>query len=119
MRKQHRFALALLLVLSVSCASVGTGDPVVVRAEDMLTNSLTIYDSAMQYHYSHSTTETPAVYQTFEKFRVNFQPAWRSLYNSVQAYKGNRTAAGANTVTSYLEDLRMLVETVQPYLGGK
>lgn len=117
MRSRHRAALALLLVASVSCASVGTGDPLVVRTEDVLSNSLTIYDHAMQFHFLNSTRESVSEYQAFEAVRMKFPTAWKALYDSLQTYKASRTTAGANAVQNYLQALQTLVDGVRPFIG--
>lgn len=76
----------IALVLSSGCASVGTGDPLLVRAEDALTNSLTVYEAAMEWHFRHSKEEAPAVYKAFELIRTEFPPAWRALDAATKAY---------------------------------
>lgn len=116
MKHRHRVLLALLVIAAVSCASVGTGDPVVVRAEDLLSNSLPIYDQAMALHYANSTKETPSEYRAFEAMRTGFPTAWKALYDSLQSYKANRTTAGATTVQNYLDALTTLVNGVKPFL---
>ncbi len=57
------------ILVNEACATVGTSDPVVVKAEDVLTNSLSVYTAAMNYHFANSTKETPAVYKSFEEFQ--------------------------------------------------
>lgn len=118
MKHRHRVILALLVIAAVSCASVGTGDPLVVRTEDVLSNSLTIYDHAMAYHYAHSTSESPKTYATFERMRVGFPTAWRGVFNALQTYKANKTTTNANQLNALLLALQTLVTDVQPLIPG-
>jgi len=117
-RQRFRVPLVALLILSAACATVGTGDPVVVKAEDVLSNSLTTYQAAMSYHFANSTKESPAVYKTFEAVRLNFPEGWKNLYDTLQAYKANRTTAGADRVNALLTALQNLVRSVAPLIGG-
>lgn len=88
---QNRRVLPILVLiagLSVSCATLTPGsDPVVVRAQDVLVDSLAVYDSAMRLHYQVSTQEPPAVYAALERVRPVFPKAWRGLNASLEAYK--------------------------------
>jgi hypothetical protein len=114
--KQKHF-LALILVLSVACASVGTGDKVVVRAEDALSNSLAVYGNAMSWHFQHSTTESPAIYRIFEDFRVKFPIAWQTLDNAKRSYQLNK-ANGSASIDAALSALSALIATVTPFISG-
>jgi len=114
--KRHR-ALALLIVLSIACATVGPGDATVVRAEDLLSNSLTVYSSAMSWHFTHSTQETSAVYKTFETFRVKFPIAWNALDQAKRAYKLDKSK-GTASLDAALNALAALVSSVAPLIGG-
>jgi hypothetical protein len=119
MRAARRIAApVLLLVLIVACATVGTGDPVVVRAEDTLSNSLTFYTSAMEYHFANSTKETPAVYKAFESFRVKFPIAWTALDNAKRSYQRNKSL-GSASVDAALGALSELISAITPLLGVK
>ncbi len=117
MRRARQIAPAVLLILLVACATVGPGDPVVVRAEDTLTNSLTVYTAAMNYHFANSTKEAPAVYRTFEAFRVTFPIAWTALDQAKRSYQANK-ASGSATVDAALSALSVLVSSVSPLIGG-
>lgn len=95
-RHSRTFALALILSLVIvgcasGCASIGTGDPVVVRAEDVQVNSLSFFDTAMQWHYANSSKESPALYKAFEVFRVSFPPAYKTLTAAIPAYKASKS----------------------------
>jgi hypothetical protein len=123
-----RAAFAVLLVFLVSCASVGTGDPVVVRAEDALTNSLTVYTRVMVFHFGdptavppiigHSTTESVATYHAIEAFRKGFPIAWNAVDKGKRDYQANK-AAGTAPLDAAVAALTELVSTVAGLIGGQ
>lgn len=96
------FALLPLLV-TLGCASVGTGRVDVVRAEDTLVNSLTVYEAVMELHYAVSVHETPDIYAAVEDVRVTFPKAYRVAKSAVRAYKAGR-AKDFGTALDELED---------------
>lgn len=106
----------ILVVLAVACASVGGGDPVVVRAEDFLVNSLSVYDSAMKWHEQHSTQESPAAYKALEQARVNFPPAWQAAKNGVASYKINKDKAQLDRL---LAAVQTILDSIAPLVGGR
>jgi hypothetical protein len=117
-RDEHRpqFVAALLLSIAIAvvfsgCATVGTGDPVIVRAEDVQVNSLNFYDTAMQWHYANSTKESPALYRAFEKFRVDFPPAYRTLTKSIAAYKSGK-GGDLQTALAAVEQLLLDIKAI-------
>jgi hypothetical protein len=117
MKRQHKAALAILLVLAVGCATVGPGaDPVVVKAEDVLTNSLTTYSAAMNWHFANSTKESPALYHAFEDFRVKFPVAWQALDSAKRQYQIKK-ANGTASLDAALTALSGLVSAVTPLIG--
>ena len=116
--RRHRASLAAFLLVAVACATVGTGDPVVVRAEDVLTNSLTVYSQAMEFHRHHSTQESPAVYKTFEQFRVRFPAAWTALDNAKREYKKDKSL-GTSKIEAGIRALTELLSAIQPLIGAK
>jgi ABC-type thiamine transport system substrate-binding protein len=118
MRRKYVVPVLLLVVfLAGACATVGAGDPVVVRAEDTLSNSLTIYTTAMNYHFANSTKEGPAVYKAFEDFRVQFPVAWIALDNAKRSYQRDKAGGSAN-VDAALNALSGLVSAITPLIGG-
>lgn len=127
MQNRHRAILALLLIAAVSCASTGTGDPAVVRAEDLLTNSLTVYHQVMIFHYGnplavppipgHSTMESPAVYHTIERFRVEFPIIWNSVDKAKRDYQANKSL-GTSNLDAAVAALTQLLNTVTPIIAG-
>lgn len=111
LRKTLTLAVVLLAVLS-ACATVTPGsDPVVVRAQDVLSNSLAVYDSAMRLHYQVSTQETPAIYAAMERVRPVFPKAWRGLQASLEGYKAGKTKDPEKlrtAVLSFLDEVENL-----------
>lgn len=90
--KARRILSALLLMATVSCATFAPGsDPVVVRAQDVLNNSIVLYDATMRFHYAHSQQEPPEVYAALEKLRPAFPKAWRGFQAAVVAYQASQT----------------------------
>lgn len=88
--------LLVLLLLGAgifsACATLAPGsDPIVIRTQDVLSNSLSVYDSAMRLHYQVSREEPPAVYAALERVRPVFPKAWRGLQASLDGYKAGKT----------------------------
>ena len=118
MRKTLRVGIIpILLLLAVACASTGAGDPVVVKAEDALSNGLAVYTAAMNYHFANSTRESPEVYKIFEKFRAGFPTAWDALDKAKRDYQTNRRL-GSGRVESGIAALAVLITEVKPLYGG-
>jgi len=117
---RHRFrsslAALLLLAFATACASVGTSDPTLVRAEDLLSNSLSVYDGAMKYHFANSTREPPEVYAVFERVRTGFPTAWQGLYDGTREYKRVPDRA---KLDSAIAAVRVLLDAVAPLIGGQ
>ena len=119
LRLPTEIVAALVLIAFMSaCASTGAGDPVVVRAEDTLSNSLTVYTTAMDWHFKNSTTESPAVYRAFESFRVKFPVAWAALDTAKREYQRSKAGGSAN-VDATLNALSALVAGITPMIGGQ
>jgi hypothetical protein len=116
--RRRKHALAVVLLLAVACASVGSGDPIVVRAEDVLSNSLVVYSQAMDFHFHHSKEESPAVYKTFEQFRVRFPVAWSALDGAKRSYQKDKKL-GTNTIEAAIRAVTDLLTVIQPLIGGK
>lgn len=88
MKTRRILPVLVLLAILTACATLAPGsDPIVVRVEDVLVDSLAVYDSTMRLHYQVSTQEPPAVYAALERVRPVFPKAWRGLDASLQAYK--------------------------------
>jgi hypothetical protein len=119
-RFSPHLSLALVVVLMASaCASVGSGDPVAVRAEDLLTNSLTIYTGAITWHDApgHSVMESPAVYKAMEMARAKFPTAWKALKEGIKTYKVDRQA---DKIQALINAVQEILNTIPPIpAGGK
>lgn len=94
---RRRAALVALLLVPLfvfdGCASAGTSDPLLVKAEDIENNSLLLFKTVVvDFHMKHSRTESPEVYRTLEKVRVTFPSAWASLNAAIPHYKEFRAA---------------------------
>lgn len=116
MRKFLSIFLAVLLLISSGCATIGSGRAEVVRAEDILVNSLPVYDSVMALHFQISEQEPADVYQALEKARKTFPPAWRSARSIVRSYKAGRGGdvnAAVNSLTDALDELRDLLAQIK------
>ncbi len=89
-RTAPRTLATAVLLVAVACASVGGGDPVVVRTEDYLTNSLSFYDAAMKVHEQFSTKEAITTYRLIEGSKKPFEDAWHALSDGLAKYKIDR-----------------------------
>lgn len=99
-----RLAVVFAVVtLATGCASIGSGRADVVRAEDTLVNSLTVYEAVMELHYAVSAHEPPEVYAAVEEVRKTFPPAYRVAKSAVRAYKAGRSK-DFGTALDELED---------------
>lgn len=99
-----RLAVVLCVaVLVTGCATVGSGRADVVRAEDTLVNSLTVYEALMELHYAVSAHETPEVYAAVEDVRKTFPQAYRVAKSAVRSYKAGRSK-DFGTALDELED---------------
>lgn len=84
--------LVVMVLVSSSCALIRPGDdPVVVRTQDVISNSFDAWDAAMDLHAANSTRESPQVYAAAEKIRTGFPPLHRALRNALKGYQGATT----------------------------
>lgn len=111
-----RKAVVGFLLLATACAHIGNSDPAVVRAEDLLTNSLTIFSAAMNYHFVNSTKESVSTYRTFEDFRTRFPIAWQAVDMAKRSYQADKSR-GTATLEAAISALSALVSTVAPLIG--
>jgi len=85
-------ALLGVILISTGCATITPGsDPIIVKTEDVLVNSLSAYETAMSLHYAASERETPDVYRAAELIRSTFPPAWRGLRAVKESYRLAKT----------------------------
>ncbi len=118
MRARHRVA-AVIAVLAIACATVGPkDDQLVVRAEDVLSNSLQTYKVAMEYHFANSTRESPQVYKAFEYFRVYFPLAWNTLNSAKLQYQADKSR-GSTDLVKALDAVAILLSNITPLLVNK
>ena len=109
-RSKRLLPLVVVLALVSACASFGGGRPEVVRAEDVLTNSLTIWGQAMIYHKNHSREESPAVYKVLEGAREGFPPAWEALFAATKSYK--RVGGDATTLQKAMAAVEAIIKSL-------
>jgi hypothetical protein len=118
MKRARLIAPILILALVASCASVGTGDKLVVRAEDTLANSLSTYDALMTAHQTNSKNESPATYRAIEDVRVKFPGAWRAVNEAKKSYQAG-IKGGADTLSAALDALDALVAQAGVLSAGR
>jgi len=113
-----QFAAVLVLVSMVAaCASTGTGNPVVVRAEDVLKNSLSTYKALMKVHRANSTHESPALYKAIESVHARFPAIWRAANKGKKAYKAG--SINGDQLNALLDALQSITdETTALRAGG-
>ena len=110
-RTKHQLAAVVVALFVLNgCASTGTGDPVVVKAEDVLVNSLSVYGAAMNYHVTNSTKESPAVYAVMEAARAGFPKAWDALDKGIDGYKQDKDAA---KLEKLMDAVRAIVKSLR------
>lgn len=107
-----------LLLATTNCASLAGSDPVVVRAEDVLTNSLAFYQAAMSVHYANSKKESVELYEAMELVRTQFPPAWRSLRAAIPAYQGVRTGIEEKRLSEAILAVEKLVGDLREIWAG-
>lgn len=111
-------AAVLVLALLAGCAHVGAGNPLTVKTEDVLSNSLAVYEGLMSYHFANSTQESNATYNAIEAIRVKFPTAWQAVYDARTLYKADATGS-ADQLTVALEVLRGLVHQAVALTGAR
>lgn len=105
------FAVVLALLVS-ACATARPGeDLVLLKAEDIRIQSRVLYDHVMSWHDSHSTEETPAVYQALEKVRKAFPTVHKPYVDTLKSYKAAQARdpeALRASVLRFLADIEAL-----------
>ncbi len=117
MRRRKLHAPIVLLLLATACATVGSRDPLTVRAEDLLVNSLSIYSAAIVYHDTpgNSAKESREVYKAMEQVRVRFPAAWSALKDGVKMYKLDKNAS---RLQALIDTLEAVLRTIPVGYGG-
>lgn len=93
--------VAVLLVFSLGlggCASVAPGhDPVVVHTEQALKAGDALYGDAMAYYFAPGVAPTLSVSVTkvFEAVRTGYDPLYKDVQASLDAYKAVKAAVAA------------------------
>ncbi len=113
MRRQKHQALAVVLLLATACATIGKGDPVVVRGEDLLVNSLTVYTSAIVWHDTpgNSVKESKDAYKAMEQVRVRFPAAWQSAKDGMAVYKKDKNVDRIQALLDALQKVFDMIPT--------
>ncbi len=117
MRQLRAPTVLLLLLVAAGCASLGGSDPLIVRSEDLLTNSLSVYATAITWHDTpgNSKTESKEVYKALEQVRVRFPSAWQALKDGVATYKRTKDKS---TLEALIEALKTILRTIPPVANG-
>ncbi len=108
--------ILFVLIVAQRCATVGAGDPVVVKTQDFLVNSLNTYDAAMTWHKAHSTTESVATYRTLEQGRVKFPVAWQAVKDGLATYK---VSHDKNQLETLIATAQTILNGITPLIGGR
>lgn len=111
-------AMVVVLALTLSCAHVGAGNALTVKTEDVLINSLSVYEGLMEYHFANSTKESNPTYNAIEAIRVKFPIAWQAVADAKALYKA-KAVGSADQLTNALEALRGLVVQAAVLTGAK
>lgn len=122
MKYRLRAALALptLLILAVSCASVTSGDPVVVRAEQSVNLAFETIDTFLWIEHNHQADMAKLsadTHQVAEGLRTQGPEAFRKARRLIDAYKGNRTPEGKADMMTAVAFVSALANEIQPYLA--
>lgn len=115
--------VALVLVLAVlgaACATVAPGsDAIVVRTQDVLANSLELYEQTMALHMGHSREESPSLYAALETVRTKFPKAHRALSDALTAYKARKDPTALHVaVGAFFGEVESLAPEGSPFQTG-
>ena len=105
-------AMLCVVALVTGCALIRPGDdPIVVRTQDVISNSFDAWDSAMDVHAAASASESPAVYKAMEQLRTKFPASHRAVRDALKAYQAAKTkdpGALRLAVNGFLADVAAL-----------
>lgn len=115
------FVAVMILVVAVGgCATVTPGSSsVVVRTQDLLTNSLALYEQVMALHVGHSTEEGQDLYKALEVVRKKFPKAHRALSDALTAYKARKDPTALHVaVGAFFGEVESLAPEGSPFAMG-
>jgi len=111
----------LALVIAIGgCATVTPGSSsVVVRTQDLLTNSLALYEQVMALHVGHSMEEGQDLYKALEVVRKKFPKAHRALKDALTAYGARKDPTALHVaVGSFFGEVEGLAPEGSPFAMG-
>ena len=112
--------LVVLAVLTSACATVTPGsDAIIVRTQDVLANSLELYEQTMSLHMGHSREESPSLYAALETVRTKFPKAHRALSDALTAYKVRKDPTALHVaVGAFFGEVESLAPEGSPFQTG-
>jgi predicted secreted protein len=122
--KLHRFRslLAALVVLSfvAGCATVTSGDPIVVRAEQSVNIAFDTVDTFLyveKYHRADLEKISADIHKVAESVREKGPDGFRAARRLIDVYKNNRTDENKANLLTALAFVQALANEVSPYLA--
>jgi hypothetical protein len=112
-------ALPILLILAVSCATITSGDPVVVRAEQSVNIAFETVDTFLYIEHTHQADLAKVsadAHVVAEALRTNGPEAFRKARRLIDVYKANRGDDAKADMLTALAFVQALASEVQPYL---
>lgn len=113
-------ALPVLLLLAVSCATITSGDPVVVRAEQSVNIAFETVDTFLYVEKTHQADLAKVsadAHRVAEALRSNAPDAFRKARRLIDVYKGARTDENKANFMTALAFVQALADEVAPYLA--
>jgi hypothetical protein len=113
-------ALPILLILAVSCATITSGDPVVIRAEQGVNIAFETIDTFLYIEHNHAAELAQVsadVHTVAETLRANGPEAFRKARRLIDVYKANRGDDAKADMLTALAFVQALAAEVQPYLA--
>jgi hypothetical protein len=113
-------ALPLLLILAVSCATITSGDPIVVRAEQSVNIAFETVDTFLYIEKTHQADlarVSADAHAVAEALRSNAPDAFRKARRLIDVYKANRGDDAKADMLTALAFVQALADEVAPYLA--
>lgn len=113
-------ALPLILILAASCATVTSGDPVVVNAERSVNIAFETIDTFLYIEHNHAAEIAQVsddVHTVAETLRVNGPEAFRKARRLIDVYKTSRNDQAKADMLTALAFVQALANEVTPYLA--